>query len=111
MFEGEGNVLAPDPVSGGAQRATPSLTFSNVFLPAALGGVLTFFFHHDTDFPEILAFTHDTNKRYGCVTPVAAQVNAMPAAMAIVDFVPGWQLSFAHILRCADPLVGCAWRY
>ncbi|KAI3436315.1 hypothetical protein D9Q98_002368 [Chlorella vulgaris] len=30
-----------------------------------LGGVLTFFFHHDTDFPEILAFTHDTNKRYG----------------------------------------------
>ncbi|KAL4424331.1 hypothetical protein ABPG75_001632 [Micractinium tetrahymenae] len=30
-----------------------------------LGGVLTFFFHYDTDFPEVLAFTHDTNKRYG----------------------------------------------
>ncbi|EFN50929.1 hypothetical protein CHLNCDRAFT_28612 [Chlorella variabilis] len=30
-----------------------------------LGGVLTFFFHHDTDFPEILEFTHETNKQYG----------------------------------------------
>ena len=33
---------------------------------AALGGVLTFFFHHDSDFPEILRFTHDTNDRFGC---------------------------------------------
>lgn len=33
--------------------------------PAALGGVLTFFFHYDTDFPEVLEFTHATNKRYG----------------------------------------------
>lgn len=30
-----------------------------------LGGVLTFFFHHDTDFPEIMEFTHATNKRLG----------------------------------------------
>ncbi len=33
--------------------------------PAALGGVLTFFFHYDTDFPEVLEFTHATNKSYG----------------------------------------------
>jgi len=32
---------------------------------AALGGVLTFFFHHDTDFPEVLEFTHNTSKEYG----------------------------------------------
>lgn len=31
----------------------------------ALGGVLTFFFHHDTDFPEVLEFTHSTSKAYG----------------------------------------------
>ncbi|KAI7844692.1 hypothetical protein COHA_001780 [Chlorella ohadii] len=30
-----------------------------------LGGVLTFFFHHDTDFPEVLEFTHNTSKEYG----------------------------------------------
>ncbi|PRW59554.1 FAD synthase [Chlorella sorokiniana] len=30
-----------------------------------LGGVLTFFFHHDTDFPEVLEFTHTTSKEYG----------------------------------------------
>lgn len=29
-----------------------------------LGGVLTFFFHYETDFPEVLEFTHATNKRY-----------------------------------------------
>lgn len=29
--------------------------------------MLTFFFHHDTDFPEVLDFTHATSKRYGRV--------------------------------------------
>ena len=41
----------------------PELLFTT--LPsAALGGVLTFFFHYETDFPEVLEFTHATNTRY-----------------------------------------------
>ncbi|PSC67404.1 FAD synthase [Micractinium conductrix] len=29
-----------------------------------LGGLLTFFFHHDSDFPEVLEFTHSTSEQY-----------------------------------------------
>ena len=38
---------------------------STAAAPAPLGGVLTFFFHHDTDFSEVVEFTRGTDQQYG----------------------------------------------
>eukprot|EP00887_Chlorella_sp_A99_P006739 scaffold3.g6739.t1 len=40
-------------------------TANGVSASAPLGGILTFFFHHDNDFPEVLEFVHATNEQYG----------------------------------------------
>jgi FAD synthetase len=46
------------------QPANPSPAQPGLAAPAGLGGLRTFFFHSDADFPEITEFVYSSNEKY-----------------------------------------------
>ena len=54
--------------------------------------MLTFFFHHDTDFPEVLEFTHNTSKQYGCGHAMGMVCGATGPRVRVPACRAGWRL-------------------